>query len=300
MREERPAGAGRSGRPSLVVAAAQRQRRWSRVDLGVDRIAVALVALGGTVLERRSRPHQRGEHDVRATWSRRSRRWSRTCSPPQPDVRCLGVGVAVPGRRARRRRAGALRAQPGLGRRAVHRAARRRGSACRSATGNDADLGVLAEHLRGAAVGATTTSPTSAAASASVAASWSAARPLRGAPGYAGEIGHIVVDANGPQCRCGNIGCWEIQGRREPAARPRAGRLPGGGPPAVAEVVVAAGAGDKRAEESLRVGGGLDRDRAARRRQRLQPRGDRARRLAGPDLGRRRAVGDRGAATAPP
>jgi glucokinase len=32
---------------------------------------------------------------------------------------------------------------------------------------------------------------------------------LRGASGFAGEIGHMVVDPDGPPCRCGRRGCWE-------------------------------------------------------------------------------------------
>ncbi len=32
---------------------------------------------------------------------------------------------------------------------------------------------------------------------------------LRGAHGFAGEIGHIIVEPNGPRCGCGNLGCWE-------------------------------------------------------------------------------------------
>ena len=31
----------------------------------------------------------------------------------------------------------------------------------------------------------------------------------RGAHGFAAEIGHIIVDPNGPVCGCGNVGCWE-------------------------------------------------------------------------------------------
>ena len=33
--------------------------------------------------------------------------------------------------------------------------------------------------------------------------------PYRGARGTAGEIGHVVVDPQGPLCRCGNRGCLE-------------------------------------------------------------------------------------------
>jgi glucokinase len=32
---------------------------------------------------------------------------------------------------------------------------------------------------------------------------------LRGAHGFAGEIGHFIVEPGGPLCGCGNKGCWE-------------------------------------------------------------------------------------------
>lgn len=31
----------------------------------------------------------------------------------------------------------------------------------------------------------------------------------RGAHGFAGEIGHVIVEPGGPECGCGNRGCWE-------------------------------------------------------------------------------------------
>lgn len=31
----------------------------------------------------------------------------------------------------------------------------------------------------------------------------------RGVSGTAGEIGHMIIDDQGPRCNCGNIGCWE-------------------------------------------------------------------------------------------
>lgn len=34
-------------------------------------------------------------------------------------------------------------------------------------------------------------------------------RLFRGAHGLAGEIGHIIVEPDGPPCGCGNRGCWE-------------------------------------------------------------------------------------------
>ena len=32
---------------------------------------------------------------------------------------------------------------------------------------------------------------------------------LRGGHGFAGEVGHMVVDIDGPACPCGSRGCWE-------------------------------------------------------------------------------------------
>jgi glucokinase len=34
-------------------------------------------------------------------------------------------------------------------------------------------------------------------------------RVLRGAHGFAAEIGHFTIDPDGPRCACGEIGCWE-------------------------------------------------------------------------------------------
>ncbi|TXK76092.1 ROK family transcriptional regulator [Paenibacillus sp. N3.4] len=32
----------------------------------------------------------------------------------------------------------------------------------------------------------------------------------RGATGFAGEIGHMSIQHDGPKCRCGSLGCWEL------------------------------------------------------------------------------------------
>jgi glucokinase len=37
-------------------------------------------------------------------------------------------------------------------------------------------------------------------------------RIIRGAGGYAGEIGHMSIERNGPLCFCGNRGCLEVMG----------------------------------------------------------------------------------------
>ncbi|MCK1993387.1 ROK family protein [Peribacillus muralis] len=32
----------------------------------------------------------------------------------------------------------------------------------------------------------------------------------KGTNGFSGELGHMTIDSNGPKCRCGNNGCWEL------------------------------------------------------------------------------------------
>lgn len=84
---------------------------------------------------------------------------------------------------------------------------------------------------------------------------------LRGAANYSGEIGHVVVDPQGPPCGCGRRGCWERYasgsglGRiaRDAALAGQANRvreLAGGDPDEVRgeHVILAASEGDEEAE----------------------------------------------------
>jgi len=42
---------------------------------------------------------------------------------------------------------------------------------------------------------------------------------LRGTSGMAGEFGHVSLDSTGPECRCGNRGCWEVMASNTAALR---------------------------------------------------------------------------------
>jgi predicted NBD/HSP70 family sugar kinase len=73
---------------------------------------------------------------------------------------------------------------------------------------NDAGLSALAEYRYGAYAG--TDHLVHLSGEVGVGAGIIAhGRPLRGATGYAGEIGHLSVDPSGPACRCGRRGCLE-------------------------------------------------------------------------------------------
>ena len=68
-------------------------------------------------------------------------------------------------------------------------------------------------------------------------------RPLAGAAGYGGEIGHIPVNPSGAACRCGSIGCWETEIGEGVLLR-LAGQSASGGRPAVDAVLAAVEGGD--------------------------------------------------------
>lgn len=245
--ERQPAGSRRTGRPSLVIEPRQDNVAVA-VDIGVDRIVTAIVALGGAVLHRRQRLHAPGQHDVDHVIESAAQMVEEVLAA-HPHLRCLGVGVSVPG--AVRDTDGLVRFAPNMGwvdQPFAELFSRRLGT--RALTGNDANLGVLAEHLRGAAVGHSDVAFVSG--SVGIGGGFLVGGvPLTGARGYAGEIGHLLVDGNSKiQCRCGNYGCWETK-VGETQLLVGAGRLPGGGPEGVAEVLAAAAAGEERAIEAL-------------------------------------------------
>jgi predicted NBD/HSP70 family sugar kinase len=73
---------------------------------------------------------------------------------------------------------------------------------------NDANVGALGEAMFGAGAGVEVMAylRLSAGIGAGLVIG---GRPFRGARGVAGEIGHVLVDPQGPICRCGNRGCLE-------------------------------------------------------------------------------------------
>jgi len=58
-----------------------------------------------------------------------------------------------------------------------------------------------------------------------------------GASGGAGEIGHMVIDVNGPGCSCGNIGCLEMLASGTAVAKEAVRRINDGEKSSIAEIV---------------------------------------------------------------
>jgi predicted NBD/HSP70 family sugar kinase len=200
-----------AGRPSLVVGPRPDAAQVVAVDIGVDRVVVALVGLGGEVLSRRQRrlPPSRSPRTVAGTILRLL-----DAMLPDATGRVVGVGVALPG--VVRHADGLVRFAPNLG--WVDEplgAVLRSHVGClpqdvRIQVGNDADLGGLAEHLRGVAAGYDDV--VFIAGEIGVGGGCIiAGRPLIGTGGYAGELGHLPLVPGGRACRCGARGCWETE-----------------------------------------------------------------------------------------
>ena len=207
-----------------------------------------MVGLGGVVLARRERQHAHGGHDVAAVVESVAAMCEDLLSL---DLgRCLGIGVSVPG--VVRADDGMVRFAPNLGwiDEPFTEMLRARISGYPIVSGNDSDLGVLAEHLRGAAVGFDDVAFIAGGVGIGVGFITGGA-PLRGWGGYAGELGHLPVDVvQGDQCRCGARGCWETK-VGEHHLLEGAGMLPGGGRHAVDEVLAAANAGQPKAAAAV-------------------------------------------------
>lgn len=117
------------------------------------------------------------------------------------------IGVGVPGLVDR---AGTLRMGPHL--RRMHDVALARLLTERAGVAvvvdNDANCHALAERAGGAAAGATEALMITLGTGIGAGIITSGGL-LRGANGFGGEPGHMVVDPNGPPCPCGKRGCWE-------------------------------------------------------------------------------------------
>lgn len=200
-----------AGRPSAGVRLAEVGPYVVAVDLGVDRAVVARVALGGDVVERATAPIPSGGGEAWQVGSTVAGLIRRVVEGAPAAAPLLGVGISVPG--LVRRSDGLVRLAPNLEWRDVSF-----GSIVLAALGvdvpvqlaNDADLGALAEHRRGAGLGIDDLIYISGNVGVGAGVITGGVR-LEGAGGYAGEVGHLPFAPEGRLCHCGNVGCWETE-----------------------------------------------------------------------------------------
>ncbi|MCD4524621.1 ROK family protein [Nocardioides sp. cx-173] len=199
-----------AGRPSAGVGLSECGPFVIAVDLGVDRVVVARVGLGGVIQQRTGAPITDGSEAWQVGGTVAS--LIREVVADAPDKAPLvGIGVSVPG--LVRRGDGLIRLAPNLEWHDVSF-----GSIILAALGvdvpvlvaNDADLGALAEHYRGAGVGIDDLIYVSGNVGVGAGVITGGFR-LEGAGGYAGEVGHLSFNPSGQLCHCGNLGCWETE-----------------------------------------------------------------------------------------
>lgn len=241
---------GTPGRPSPRVRLVPDAAVVLAMEIAVDSLAVAVVGLGGLVLEMvradTSRSHLAPDEIVEALV-----RLARTVRGARPPTdRLVGIGVAVAG--VVRRSDGLVFMAPNLGWRSValgERLARAFPEGVAISIANEADLGALAEHRRGVAIGESDAlfifGEVGVGGGVIV-----DGRALTGVAGYGGEVGHFPINPDGAACRCGSVGCWETE-IGEDALLVRAGRPAGGGRGEVDAVVREAAMGSPVALAAL-------------------------------------------------
>ncbi|HEY2207458.1 MAG TPA: ROK family transcriptional regulator, partial [Pseudonocardia sp.] len=205
--ERLPAMRSGAGRPSLLVLPSASSPVVLAVDVRVDRVSMAAVGMGGEILARcswRLRPGTASPRDVITRVVE-----SVPVLAGELDAPIVAAGVAVPG--VVRHADGMVREAPHLRWTDVPVGEQLTGALRMPvAVANDAELGALAEHSRGVARGVADV--VFVAGDVGVGGGViSGGAALRGAGGYLGELGHMVVRPDGDPCHCGCRGCWETE-----------------------------------------------------------------------------------------
>ena len=230
VRERSGSPVGVPGRPSAFVRLNPNEPLVLALEIAVDSLAAALVGPGGIIHRHLRLERPRGHLAVADLMTDLCDLVLRV-APDRGLWADLGIGVSVVG--VVRRGDGFVTLAPNLGWRGVALGAEIAAALGTNATvsvANDADLGALAEFRRGSAVGERNMIYISGefGVGGGIVVD---GRPLTGAAGFGGEVGHMPLNPSGPECGCGSIGCWETEiGER--ALLPRAGlpdrRRPGG------------------------------------------------------------------------
>ncbi len=252
--EGRAVPLGTPGRPSPLVHLSPDGAVVLALDIAVDSLAVAVVGLGGDVLELIRIDQPRGHSSLDEVVDALVGLAARVRARRPIEEPLVGVGVAVVG--VVRREDGLVSIAPNLGWHDVplgERLADALGLAVPISIANDADLGALAEHRRGAAVG--TDDVLFLCGEVGVGGGLIVGgQPFTGAAGYGGEVGHVPVNPAGATCRCGATGCWETEVGEEVLLQ-LAGHPRSGGRDEVDAVLREAAAGSPIALDALdRVG----------------------------------------------
>ncbi|MGO3721009.1 MAG: ROK family protein [Microbacterium gubbeenense] len=206
-RETSAAPTGRAGRPSLGVAADDAVVALS-VRAEPDAVTVSLVGLGGSV-------HSRVRHDLAGAPSPRrfAQNTAALVDGMRADIdrhyRLVGAGLAVPGLVDN---AGTVMFAPPLGWKREHIATRVETALGMPVTaGNDSSVGAMAEARFGVGRGISNMLYMDGSLNGIGGGLIFDGTLLRGTSGFAGELGHTVVNPGGTKCACGRRGCLEAE-----------------------------------------------------------------------------------------
>jgi predicted NBD/HSP70 family sugar kinase len=211
VEEGDPARLGAPGRPSLVARPNPEGAAAITAEIAVNSLSAAVVGLGGRILHRARVTHQPRRLAVDQTIEDIGKLIQAAQASIPPGCWVSGLGIAVAG--VVRRADGFVHFAPNLGWRDVplgRLVADRIGTSLPVTIANEADLGALAEHTWGAGVGVHHLVYVSSEVGVGGGLVIDG-RPLVGAAGCAGEVGHFQVNPLGERCRCGAIGCWETE-----------------------------------------------------------------------------------------
>jgi len=206
--ETAPAGEGQVGRPSPEVHPSPSIAALA-VNPEIDAVTIGLVSLGGKV-QKKIRFETERIPSAREAVNIASAVISGMRSELDASYRITGIGMAVPG--LVNRDDGVVRHAPHLGWRnepVARMLSEATGYSCHAA--NDASLGAEAELIFGAGAGQGNLIYLNGGASGIGGGIISDGRLLRGASGYAGELGHTFVRSGGSTCHCGATGCLETE-----------------------------------------------------------------------------------------
>jgi predicted NBD/HSP70 family sugar kinase len=207
-REEPGAAHGeQGGRPPILLSFDSSAGAALGIDFGHDHVRVAVADLSSNILAERAAPLDT-DHDAREGLDVALELVDEALDEAGVDrSRVIGAGLGLPGPIHEDGVIGSSAILPGWVGVAAGEEIRRRLDIPVSVD-NDANLGALAELKHGAGRGATDLVfiEVSSGIGAGLILN---GRLYRGAGGMAGELGHVLVEPEGPMCRCGNRGCLE-------------------------------------------------------------------------------------------
>lgn len=196
-----------SGRRGSTVQISRRAGVVLGIDVGHTHVAVAVSDLAGVLLAKTSTAIKATSSvaDTLTLIERTATALLTEQGLSMTTVRCVGLGLPAPVNSAGEVVASAIM-PPWLDMAAPSAVRERLGRP--TVVDNDANLGALAEHRRGAGIGHE--DMVYVKVSSGVGAGLVVRGEIyRGADGTAGEIGHMSLDERGPLCRCGSRGCLE-------------------------------------------------------------------------------------------